>query len=61
MLLFSKACFFTCSRMKPHNYFVWKSSRLAPELLSIVYFTSSINRKTPDSQKGSNTILIHKK
>ena len=42
-------------------YYVWKSSPVAPELLSAVYTTCSINQRTPDSWKGSNTILIHKK
>ena len=42
-------------------YFVWKSSTAAPELLSTIYSTCCINKRTPDSWKGSTTILIHKK
>ena len=42
-------------------YYIWKSSSLAPLLLSAVYTTCCINQKMPDSWKRSNTILIHKK
>ena len=42
-------------------YFVWKSSTTAPELLSAIFNTCCINRKTPDSWKASDTILIYKK
>ena len=34
---------------------------MAPDLLSAVFTTCCLNRKTPDNWKGSNTILIHRK